>query len=62
MRNPHSIRRSFATHMLEHDAGIVAVSKLLGHSKLSTTEIYARLSPAKMLGAYNAAHPHAKAA
>ena len=43
--------------MLEHDAGIVAVSKLLGHSKLSTTERYTHLSPATMMKAYHGAFP-----
>ena len=58
----HSLRHSFATHLLEHDAGIVAVSKLLGHSKLSTTERYTRLSPATMMKAYHGAFPQAKQA
>jgi hypothetical protein len=52
VRHPHSLRHSFATHLLEHDAGIVAVSKLLGHSKLSTTKRYTHLSPARMRKAY----------
>jgi site-specific recombinase XerD len=49
----------FATHLLEHDAGVVAVSKLLGHSKLSITERYAHLSLVTMMKAYR---PQAKPA
>lgn len=56
-RSPHAWRHTFATHMLDHGAGIVAVSKLLGHSKLSTTERYTHLSPATMMKAYNSAFP-----
>jgi integrase/recombinase XerC len=61
VRHPHSLRHSFATHLLEHDAGIVAVSKFLGHAKLSTTERYTHLSPATMMKAYHGAFPQANA-
>jgi integrase/recombinase XerC len=62
VRSPHAFRHTFATHMLEHDAGIVAVSKLLGHARLSTTERYTHLSPATMMKAYHGAFPQAKPA
>jgi integrase/recombinase XerC len=55
------LMHSFATHLLKHDAGIVAVSKLLGHSKLSTTERYTHLSPATMMKAYHGAFPQTRA-
>jgi len=56
------LRHSLATHLLAQDAGIVAVSKLLGHSKLSTTERYTHLSSATMMKAYHGAFPQAKPA
>jgi integrase/recombinase XerC len=58
-RHPHAFRHAFATHMLDHGASIVMVSKLLGHAKLSTTENYTHMSASRMLQSYNAAHPHA---
>ena len=57
-RHPHAFRHAFATHMIDHGASIVIISKLLGHAKLSTTERYTHISSARMLHAYNAAHPH----
>jgi integrase/recombinase XerC len=59
-RHPHAFRHAMATHMLDHGASIVVVSKLLGHAKLSTTEQYTHISRARMLQTYNAAHPHAQ--
>jgi integrase/recombinase XerC len=60
--HPHAFRHTFGTHMLEGGASLVAVSKLLGHSKLSTTERYVHVSPALMLKAYHGAFPQAKPA
>jgi integrase/recombinase XerC len=57
-RHPHAFRHAFATHMIDRGASIVIVSRLLGHTNLSTTELYTHISSGRMLHAYNAAHPH----
>jgi integrase/recombinase XerC len=57
-RHPHAFRHAFATHMIDRGASIVIVSRLLGHTNLSTTERYTHISSGRMLHAYNAAHPH----
>ena len=56
-RTPHVLRHTFATAMLNHEAGIESVKKLLGHSKLSTTEIYTHTTFEQLRQAYAKAHP-----
>lgn len=56
-KSPHVLRHTFATTMLNHDAGIENVSKLLGHTTLSTTEIYAHTTFEQLRKQYNKAHP-----
>ena len=58
-RSPHVLRHSFATAMLNHEAGIESVKKLLGHASLSTTEIYTHTTFEQLKKAYTKAHPRA---
>lgn len=59
-RSPHVLRHSFATAMLRNGADLNAVKELMGHSQLSTTQIYTHLSPTDLRETYNHAHPRAK--
>ncbi len=56
-RSPHVLRHSFATAMLNHDAGLETVKKLLGHQSLSTTEIYTHTTFEQLKKVYKTAHP-----
>ena len=58
--SPHSLRHTFATHMLNNGADLMAIKDLLGHSSLSSTQIYTHLQSEKLKKIYEKSHPHGK--
>ena len=57
--SPHILRHTFGTHLLDNDADIRSIQELLGHSSISSTQIYTKVNPKKIKQVYDKAHPHA---
>tara|TARA_Y100000590_G_scaffold97726_2_gene111236 strand:+ start:843 stop:1748 length:906 start_codon:yes stop_codon:yes gene_type:complete len=56
--SPHTLRHTFGTHLLDNDADIRSIQELLGHSSISSTQIYTKVNPKKMKEIYKNSHPH----